>query len=157
MRFVDVLGVDRVTENWHTHTHTIYIYMCVCVCVCVCCCSLRKWALCAWRYRPPAVPAPAIVSPEGGLVVPQSVFWSCGKEKNKHLPCINSILVVRSSCINVQRWYKEEMSNTREVVIRKSHGRKSFIRSEGNNVKMDTKQVGCDVVNSFELAGNRAQ
>jgi len=49
------------------------------------------------------------------------------------------------------------MSNTREVVVRKSHGRKSLIRSEGDNVKMDIKQVSCDVVNSFELAGNRAQ
>jgi hypothetical protein len=49
------------------------------------------------------------------------------------------------------------MSNTREVLIRKSHGRKSLIRSEGDNVKIDTREIGCDIVNSFELAGNRAQ
>jgi len=49
------------------------------------------------------------------------------------------------------------MSNACEVVVRKSRGRKSLIRSEGDNVKMDTKQVGCDVVNSFELAWSRAQ
>jgi len=49
------------------------------------------------------------------------------------------------------------MSNAREVLVRKSHGRQSLIRSEGNNVKMDTREVGCDVVNSVELAGNRAQ
>jgi hypothetical protein len=28
---------------------------------------------------------------------------------------------------------------------------------EGDNVKMETREVGCEVVNSFELAGNRAQ
>ena len=49
------------------------------------------------------------------------------------------------------------MSNTREVLVRKSRGRTSLIRSEGDNVKMDTREVGCEVVNSFEPAGNRTQ
>jgi len=41
------------------------------------------------------------------------------------------------------------MSNTRDVLVRKSHGRKSLIRSEGDNVKMDTREVGYEVVNIF--------
>jgi hypothetical protein len=49
------------------------------------------------------------------------------------------------------------MSNTREVLGRKSHGRKSLIGSDGDNIKMDTREVGCEIVKSFERAGNRAQ